>query len=185
MQKDANQAFYGQPIPALDLLTGKVPPPEAVSLCRLVRAAKAQQNDRHRHCTRQSKRPKVSTSLDCQTKRTSSPPARLANSSLFRQLARTTISSMPARHLINDRHSAALLQIAVPFFCLTDSDPDFGHHHDRTTFAKNGCARSVRTPASEQLSPFKTSLFPFHLFVRCIVIVMRWSLPLGLSPAVI
>lgn len=29
-RKDANQAFYGQPIPALDLLTGKVPPPEAV-----------------------------------------------------------------------------------------------------------------------------------------------------------
>ncbi|KAK4698491.1 SH3 domain-containing YSC84-like protein 1, partial [Phenoliferia sp. Uapishka_3] len=30
-RKDANEAFYGQAIPAIDLLTGKVPPPEAAS----------------------------------------------------------------------------------------------------------------------------------------------------------
>ena len=30
-RKDANREFYGQPIPALDLLTGKVPAPEAAS----------------------------------------------------------------------------------------------------------------------------------------------------------
>ncbi|BGP26000.1 actin cortical patch component Lsb4 [Rhodotorula toruloides] len=30
-RKDANQAFYGQAIPALELLSGKVPPPEAAS----------------------------------------------------------------------------------------------------------------------------------------------------------
>lgn len=30
-RKDANEAFYGQPIPAVDLLSGKVPPPEAAS----------------------------------------------------------------------------------------------------------------------------------------------------------
>ncbi|GAA5850536.1 hypothetical protein JCM5353_009027 [Sporobolomyces roseus] len=30
-RKDANEAFYGQPIPAIDLLSGKVPPPEAAS----------------------------------------------------------------------------------------------------------------------------------------------------------
>lgn len=30
-RKDTNAAFYGQPIPAFDLLTGKVPPPEAAS----------------------------------------------------------------------------------------------------------------------------------------------------------
>ncbi|GAA5929141.1 hypothetical protein JCM1841_005148 [Sporobolomyces salmonicolor] len=30
-RKDANEAFYGQSIPAVDLLSGKVPPPEAAS----------------------------------------------------------------------------------------------------------------------------------------------------------
>ncbi|GAA5852474.1 hypothetical protein JCM9279_003461 [Rhodotorula babjevae] len=30
-RKDANEAFYGQAIPAVDLLSGKVPPPEAAS----------------------------------------------------------------------------------------------------------------------------------------------------------
>ncbi|PWN50661.1 DUF500-domain-containing protein [Violaceomyces palustris] len=30
-RKDANKEFYGQPIPAIDLLTGKVPAPEAAS----------------------------------------------------------------------------------------------------------------------------------------------------------
>ncbi|GAA5879234.1 hypothetical protein JCM3774_003529 [Rhodotorula dairenensis] len=30
-RKDANEAFYGQPIPAINLLGGKVPPPEAAS----------------------------------------------------------------------------------------------------------------------------------------------------------
>ncbi|GAA6054715.1 hypothetical protein JCM3770_000045 [Rhodotorula araucariae] len=30
-RKDANEAFYGQAIPAVDLLNGKVPPPEAAS----------------------------------------------------------------------------------------------------------------------------------------------------------
>lgn len=30
-RKDANREFYGQPIPALDLLTGKVPAPEAAT----------------------------------------------------------------------------------------------------------------------------------------------------------
>ncbi|GAA5969592.1 hypothetical protein JCM8115_003084 [Rhodotorula mucilaginosa] len=30
-RKDANEAFYGQPIPAISLLGGKVPPPEAAS----------------------------------------------------------------------------------------------------------------------------------------------------------
>lgn len=30
-QKDANEAFYGQPLAAVDLLAGKVPPPEAAS----------------------------------------------------------------------------------------------------------------------------------------------------------
>jgi lipid-binding SYLF domain-containing protein len=30
-RKDANEAFYGQRIPSIDILTGKVPPPEAAS----------------------------------------------------------------------------------------------------------------------------------------------------------
>jgi len=41
-RKDANSAFYGVPIPAIDLLTGKVPPPEVASaLYNVVEAAEA------------------------------------------------------------------------------------------------------------------------------------------------
>lgn len=41
-RKDANREFYGQPIPAVDLLSGKVPAPEAASaLYEVVEAAEA------------------------------------------------------------------------------------------------------------------------------------------------
>lgn len=41
-RKEANAHFYGQPIPALDLLTGKVPAPEAASaLYEVIEAAEA------------------------------------------------------------------------------------------------------------------------------------------------
>ncbi|CAO1622611.1 unnamed protein product [Sympodiomycopsis kandeliae] len=41
-RKDANKEFYGQPIPAIDLLSGKVPAPEAASaLYEVVEAAEA------------------------------------------------------------------------------------------------------------------------------------------------
>lgn len=41
-RKDANRDFYGQPIPAADLLSGKVPAPEAASaLYEVVEAAEA------------------------------------------------------------------------------------------------------------------------------------------------
>ncbi|KAM0751987.1 DUF500-domain-containing protein [Meredithblackwellia eburnea MCA 4105] len=41
-RKDANEAFYGQAIPAVDLLSGKVPPPEAASaLYETIEAAEA------------------------------------------------------------------------------------------------------------------------------------------------
>jgi len=41
-RKDANAAFYGVPIPAIDLLTGKVPPPEVASeLYNVVESAEA------------------------------------------------------------------------------------------------------------------------------------------------
>lgn len=41
-RKDANREFYGQPIPAADLLSGKVPAPEAASaLYEVVEAAEA------------------------------------------------------------------------------------------------------------------------------------------------
>lgn len=41
-RKDANREFYGQPIPAADLLSGKVPAPEAASaMYEVVEAAEA------------------------------------------------------------------------------------------------------------------------------------------------
>lgn len=100
-QKDANEAFYGQvsplhqislslvvllladslhpfaqPIPAVDLLSGKVPPPEAVCLTSFLSLsiiADDDAYDRLRHCTRRSRMPNRSTNQDSPNQPTLSP----------------------------------------------------------------------------------------------------------------